>query len=131
TTLRKDGQPTAIYERDCERYEIELYDEGRRYRAYEYVEFNLGSPIQRTEKLVALGWKNWSDEVTKTGKPKPFEKGKLAPSLELLLETNPIEEIKLIAKWMTINGRANMINTWIEAYNEETGKIHGQLFVAD
>lgn len=130
-TRTKAGDPTAIYERDKGRYETVLVNDGNQYEAYEYVEFNLGSPIQRTEKLVALGWKNWPDEVTKTGKPKPFEKGKLAPSLELLLETNPIEEIKLIAKWMTINGRANMINTWIEAYNEETGKIHGQLFVAD
>jgi len=129
-TVTKAGNPTAIYTRDQERYETVLVG-GSEYEAYDHVEFNIGSPTQRTEKLVELGWENWPDEVTKTGKPKPFEKGKLAPSLEAMLEEMPSEEIRLIAKWMTVNGRANMVNTWIEAYNEDTGKIHGNLFVAD
>lgn len=128
----KSGRYTAIYLKDRERYHIEQDDESGSYTAYEDVEFNLGSPIQRVQKLKSLGWvPGPNDPVTKTGNPKPFEKGKLAPSLEALLEEQDVPEIRLIAKWMTINGRANMVNTWLDNYNEEDGCIHGKLFVAD
>ncbi len=95
--------------------------------------FNLGSSKQRTEKLLELGWKNRPDEVTKGRSPKPFTAGKLAPSLEEFIseEQEGAEEVRLIAEWMTINGRANMINNWLENWDEETGCIHGKLYVAD
>src|SRR3546814_4852751 len=32
---------------------------------------------------------------------------------------------------MSINGRANMINTWLENWNEDDSCIHGNIFVAD
>lgn len=125
---RADGEYTAIYVRDLERYEIETTNTNT-YRAYEYQDFNLGSPQQRVKKLTELGWV--PREFTKNGNPKPFDKGKLSPSLEEFLETHDIPEVKLIAEWMAINGRANMVNTWLENWNEETGCIHGKLFVAD
>lgn len=129
---RKDGNPTVLYGRDCERYVIESNHVAGRYRAYEDVEFNIGSPLQRTQKLITLGWvPGPNDPVTKTGNPKPFEKGELAPSLQELMEERDIPEIALIAKWMVINGRANMINTWLNEWNSETECIHGKLFVAD
>lgn len=127
---RQDGEFTAIYLRDKERYEIVKINP-EVYEAYEYVEFNIGSPKQRTQRLVELGWKNLPDEVTKTGLPKPFESGELAKSLQKIVDEGGAPEITLIAKWMTINGRANMINNWLENYNEKTGRIHGSLFVAD
>lgn len=131
----KDGRNTAIYERDCTRFEIVLSDDGRRYEAFERVEFNLGSPKQRTQKILDLGWvPREFTEKTKSGgggNPKPFSGGEISPSLEEFLEENPVPEILLIAKWMTFNGRANMINTWLENWNEETKCIHGRLFVAD
>lgn len=40
-------------------------------------------------------------------------------------------EVELIARWMSYNGRANMVNTWLENWNEEDSCIHGKLFVAD
>lgn len=126
--FKKDGTTTAIFERDCERYDVERVGADR-YRAYEEVEFNLGSPKQRGDRLVELGWK--PKETTPSGLPKPFDKGKLSPSLEEFLETHDVPEVKLIADWMSINGRANMINTWLENWNEQTGCIHGKLFVAD
>ncbi len=127
----KAGDERAIYLRDCERYEIRLSDDGRRYEAFENVSFNLGSPKQRVEKLTELGWVNLPDEVTKKGFPKPFDKNDLVPSLKEFLETHNVPEVALIAKWMAINGRANMVNTWLENWNERDGCIHGKLFVAD
>src|SRR3546814_2567134 len=40
-------------------------------------------------------------------------------------------DLELIAKWMSINGRANMVNTWLNEWNEADNCIHGKLFVAD
>ena len=127
----QSGGYCAQYYRDSERYRIEEYDDGTRYRAFESVSFNLGSPSQRVEKLVELGWENLPDEVTKGGSPKPFDKGDLVPSLKKFLEENPVPEVEMIARWMAYNGRANMVNTWLENWNEQDSCIHGKLFVAD
>lgn len=133
--LTKDGRLTAIYQRDLERYNIVTSPDGRTYEAFEDVEFSIGSPPQRIEKLISLGWE--PEEFTpKTkkgggGNPKPFDKGKLSPSLEKFLENNDVPEVKLIALWMSVNGRANMLNTWLNEWNENDSKIHGKLFVAD
>lgn len=130
----KAGVLTSIYQRDVERYHIEPSDDGT-YDAYEDVEFNLGSPAQRIDKLVSLGWepKEFTPKTKKGGggNPKPFDKGKLSPSLEEFLDEEDVPEVRLIATWMSVNGRANMINTWLEAYSENDSKIHGKLFVAD
>lgn len=128
--VKKDGSSTAIFLKDSERYDIELNDEQPElYHAYENVEFNIGSPLQRVNKLVALGWD--PQEFTKSGNPKPFDKGKMSPSLEAFLEDNEVPEVQLIAKWMAYNGRSNMINTWLQNWNEDDRCIHGKLFVAD
>ena len=125
----KDGRPTAIYLKDQGRYLLERCEVGGRYSAFEDVEFNIGSPKQRIDKLMELGWEPL--EFTEKGSPKPFDKGKLSPSLERFLEEHPRPEVSLIAKWMSINGRANMINTWLENWDENDGCIHGSLFVAN
>jgi DNA polymerase-1 len=130
----KAGELCAQYHKDAAHYLTELLDDGR-YRAYEDVPFNLGSPKDRVAKLLELGWEPEEfTPKTKTGgggNPKPFDKGDLSPSLKKFLEDRDIPEVKLIAKWMSYNGRANMINTWLENWNEATSCIHGKLFVAD
>lgn len=126
---KKDGSPTAIYLKDRERFDLEEEAGRGVYRAYEDVPFSVGSPKQRVEKLLALGWE--PEEFTDAGNPKPFDKGKLSPSLERFLEKTPVPEVELIARWMSINGRANMINTWLDNWNEDDYCIHGKLFVAD
>jgi len=132
---RKDGQYTAQYQKDDLRFVLAVDELRGVYQAFEDVEFNIGSPNQRIEKLLALGWE--PEEFTpKTkkgggGNPKPFDKGKLSPSLERFLETHDVPEVEMIARWMSINGRANMINTWLDNYNETDHCIHGKLFVAD
>lgn len=130
--FKKDGTYTSIYLKDRERYILQEDAFTGTYNAFEDVEFNLGSPKQRVDKLKSLGWVPGPfDPLTKTGNPKPFEKGDLAPSLKEMLEENPVPEVEFIAKWMSINGRANMINTWLDNYNENDSCIHGDLFVAD
>ena len=119
----KGGAPTAIYNRDLERYLVRTYPDGS-YQAFADVEFNIGSPKQRVQKLTELGWV--PDERTSKGSPKVTEK-----SLVKFAEESGTPEVALITKWMSVNGRANMINTWLENWNETTHCIHGKLFVAD
>lgn len=123
-THTKSGSLTALYERDRLAFECEVDEERGIYRAFENVPFNIGSPKQRVEKLTALGWV--ADETTPKGSPKLTEK-----SAEKFAEESGIPEVALITKWMSVNGRANMINTWLDSWNEETHCIHGKLFVAD
>lgn len=138
--FKKDGSATADYTRHRDQYvDVRLRQDGG-YDAYGYVHFNIGSPSQRVEKLTALGWTPFEDEwnIAKKGpnkgkrtSPKVTVKGQLVPSLVKFVEDNDKEEIRLIARWLEINARANMINTWIEAYNEKTGCIHGRLWLAN
>lgn len=126
---KKDGQPSKNFLKHSEEYErVEVYDSGERYRVYAFVAFNIGSPAQRTERLLALGWE--PREFTETGQPKATVKGKLSPSLEEFVSESGKEEVRLIAQWIEVNARANMINTWIESIGED-GRIHGSLWLAN
>lgn len=126
---KQDGSFNAGYQKHLAQYpRLELHDDGG-YSAFDYIAFSVGSPKQRVNKLIELGWE--PQEFTEKGTPKPFDKGKLSPSLEKFLEDKDISEVRLIAKWMAINGRANMINTWLDNWNEIDSCIHGKLFVAD
>lgn len=128
---KKNGEPTQNFKRHCEQFEkIEVQEDGS-YFGYEYVSFNIGSPPQRIEKLLELGWRPLANERTKTGLPKPTHKGALVPSLEKFVEESEHKGPQLIVRWMDIYARANGINTWIEAYNEDTGCIHGTLWLAN
>lgn len=127
--FKKDGSRTKGYEEHLTQYErLEDTDDGG-YDAYAYVAFHVGSPLQRVEKLLELGWE--PQEFTETGNPKPTSKGQLSPSLVAFVEQSGRPEPRLIAKWMEVNARANMINTWIEAYNDKSGCIHGSLWLAN
>jgi DNA polymerase-1 len=132
--FKRDGSHSSIYERDLDRYDVELTEDGH-YIAYDSLEFNIGSPKQRIERLLELGWEpqEFTEKTEKGGggNPRPFIHGKMSPSLELFLENNDVPEVQLIAKWMAFNGRANMINTWLENWNENDNCIHGKLFIAD
>lgn len=129
--FKKDGTESSQLVRHKKLYDrIEIDPDGG-YKVFGKVVFNLGSPAQRVAKLTELGWKPSVGEVTKGGQPKPFERGDLAKSLERFIEDKDVEEVRLLAKWMVLNGRANMINKWLEEVNEKTGCIHGKIFIAD
>jgi DNA polymerase-1 len=120
---KKDGEYTSSYIRHLEQYpELRISEDGR-YSAWDWVEFDLGSPKQRVDKLLETGWKPTAH--TKAGNPKVDE-----DSLNKFAETSGNEAGKLLAKWVVINSRANMVNTWLNAYNEKTGAIHGNLWLA-
>ncbi len=126
---KKDGSYTKGYQDHLEQYErLDETDDGG-YDAYAYVSFHVGSPPQRVEKLLELGWE--PQEFTPTGNPKPTSKGKLSPSLVAFVEQSGQPGPRLIAQWIEINARGNMINTWIEAYNGQSGCIHGSLWLAN
>lgn len=131
---RQDGSFTANFERHKQAYpRIEELEDGG-YRCFDWVEFNLGSPPQRIEKLVALGWKprEFTKETPKGGggNPKVTDGGELVPSLKEFAEESGIEEVKLIAQWLALQGRANAIGNWLDLYNARTGCIHGNLWLA-
>lgn len=132
---KADGSYTSNYLRHQEQYvKLQENNEGG-YYAYDYIEFNLASPDQRREKLLELGWQ--PKEFTKPSKTHPdgqakvTDKGSLVPSLLEFVEESGNEQVKLLARWLDYNARATMINTWIEAYNENTGRIHGSLWLAN
>lgn len=130
---KANGEFTANYLKHEQLYpKLEMVGAG--YRAYDWVEFNLGSPAQRVEKLLALGWKPREftpiTEKGGGGNPKATDGGELVPSLAEFVEESGIEEVKLIAQWMALQGRANAIGNWIDLYNDKTGCIHGNLWLA-
>lgn len=133
--FKKDGTPSATYLRHLEKYaKVTKPDARGHYTCYELREFNLGSPPQRVARLLALGW-NPEEFTPKTekgggGNPRPTIKGELSPSLARFADESGIEEVKLIAQWMALNGRAIMVGTWLDEYNDRTGCIHGQLWPA-
>lgn len=133
---KKDGTFSQSYIKCLERYEklVELPDGD--FEAWEYVDFDPASPQDRVAKLLELGWKPL--EFTKpsktfpNGQPQPTRKGKLSPSLVAFIEDNEgVDGVRTLADWMTVNSRASMIMTWMNAYNEETHCIHGQLWLAN
>jgi DNA polymerase I len=131
---KADGNFTANYLKHQARYpKLEFTGDGG-YRVFDWVEFNLGSPAQRIEKLTALGWKprEFTKETPKGGggNPKATDGGELVPSLLEFVEESGIEEVRLIAQWMALQGRANAVGNWIDLYNDKTGCIHGNLWLA-
>jgi DNA polymerase I len=120
---KRDGSLSANYCRHKGQYPKLEWLEAGAYRAYDFVAFNLGSPKQRIEKLLELGWE--PVQLTKKGNPKIDEDSLLA-----FAETSGTDEVKYLAKWIVVNSRANMVRTWLNAYNEKTSAIHGTLFIA-
>jgi DNA polymerase-1 len=126
---KKNGEFTVYYERHLGQFpRLQIHPNGT-YSAFDWVEFNLGSPSQRVEKLLELGWQpTHFTPVTDNGggnNPKVDEDELLA-----FAETSGKKEVSALAKWIVFNSRANMIRTWLDAYNDKTGAVHGKLFIA-
>lgn len=131
---KRNGEFSSNYLRHQQTYpRVEELEDGG-YRCFDWVEFNLGSPAQRIEKLVALGWepveRTKPSKTHPEGQPKATDGGELVPSLARFAEESGVEEVALIAQWMAIQGRANAIGNWLDLYNEKTGCIHGNLWLA-
>ena len=129
--FKNDGTETKDYTAHKETFPKIVQEDDGSYSAYNYVEFNIGSPQQRVTKLLELGWECLPDERTKAGTPSPTSKGQLVPSLVEFVESSGKQEVRLLARWLEISARASMIGTWIDAYNARTGCIHGSLWLAN
>jgi DNA polymerase I-like protein with 3'-5' exonuclease and polymerase domains len=116
--VKKDGEPVASFLRhQSVSPKLEFNKDRTRYRTFKYQTFNIGSPKQRTDRLLKLGWK--PKNFTPKGNPKVDE--------ESVLEFAKIKpEVAPIADWLVYNGRANMIRTWLENLDEDScirGKV--------
>jgi len=118
--LKKDGDPTASYERHLANYDDLRHNLDGTYTVYTLQDFNIGSPAQRVKRLLSLGWKPTT--FTPTGSPKVDEE-----SLVSFANSSKRPEIQAIADWLVANGRANMVNTWLGNVGAD-GRIHGRVF---
>lgn len=120
---KANGERTKDYLKHLGQY-VRLEDcEDGTYMAYDYVSFDLGSPKQRIQKLLDHGWQPVN--FTEKGNPKVDEDEMLA-----FAESSGTPEIIALAKWCVTNARANMVRNWMSSVNQETGHIHGSLFLA-
>ncbi len=126
---KKDGTHTKGYVDNRGKYPQLTENPDGTYTAFDWVEFNLGSPDQRIAKLQELGWvpTKFTKKTKKGGGGNPQID---EDSLLAYAELSGNKEVLALAKWIVVFSRANMVNTWMEAYNEKTGAIHGTLFIA-
>lgn len=119
---KQNGQPHAHYLRHLETYpELRFNDDHTEYTVFDYVEFNLGSPQQRVKRLLELGYK--PTKFTPTGQPKVDEE-----TLVDFAEESGHDAVRALADFLVVNGRGNMVNTWLQAVNRDDSCIHGKVF---
>lgn len=117
----KDGRPYSSYTRHTEKYPKIAHNDDGTYTCFEFEAFNVGSPAQRLERLIEAGFKP----------TKKTKSGGWATGEEVVLEffeESKIPEVGMMADWLVHNGRANMINNWLEHVNPDTRAIHGTVF---
>lgn len=119
--LKKDGTELAVYHRHCEQFP-EVRDNGDgTYSTLEWAEFNIGSPKQRVERLLSLGWT--PQTFTPKGSPQVDEDSLLA-----FAESSKRPEVQAIAEWIVLQGRATMIEGWLNNVNYDDSRMHGRVF---
>jgi hypothetical protein len=116
---RKDGSDYSSYIRHFETYPVIQDNDDDTYSCLDYVDFNIGSPVQRVERLLKLGFEPTS--FTEKGNPKVDEEALLA-----FAKLSGKPEVGAIAEWLVCNGRANMIETWLENLKPDS-RIHGRV----
>jgi len=125
--VRQDGTPYASYQRHVERYPSITFNNDRSmYRTWDYRHFNIGSPKQRVERLLRLGWEPTEfTPVTKKGgggNPKVTEDQLIA-----FAEKSGIEEVELIKDWMLYETRISSLREWLKHLSEDS-RIHGRVY---
>jgi DNA polymerase-1 len=115
---KADGTPTALFLRYMGE-DIEILDDGG-FVVYEQKEFNIGSPKQRVEKLLSLGWE--PENFTEKGFPKVDE-----DSVNAFAQKSGRPEVAAIANWLVRTGRQNMIKTWLANVNRKDSRMHGRV----
>lgn len=117
----KSGGEFASYLRHLEQYP-EVRDNGDgTYSTLDLKEFNIGSPKQRVERLLAMGWE--PENFTEKGFPKVDEE-----SLVSFAEISGVQEAQAIADWLVLQGRSTMVEGWLNNVNYEDHCMHGTVF---
>jgi len=125
--LKKDGTPVQTYLGHLEKYpDVRLNADGS-YDCYDWVTFNIGSPQQRVQKLLSLGWKpnKFTKKTAKGGGGNPQVDEE---SLIEFSDKSKLPEIRAIADWLVLQGRSSMITTWLNAVDYEDHRMHGRVF---
>ena len=113
-THTKDGRMTKRYQAQLDRGAD--WNDKYEWGYYEYPEFNLGSRQQIAKYLQHFGWK-----------PKAFtDKGNVIVDEKVLKSVN-IPEAQLIVDYLTLTKRIAMVKSWVEAINDDTGRVHGNV----
>lgn len=117
---KADGGEFASYLRHVRDYP-ELQDNGDgTYSTLDWEEFNIGSPKQRVERLLEKGYV--PVQFTDAGNPKVDEE-----SLLTFAEMSGLPEVKAIAEWLVLQGRATMVEGWLNNVNYENSCMHGRV----
>ena len=123
---KKDGGEFASYLRHTEQFP-ELRDNGDgTYSTLDWEEFNIGSPKQRVERLMGAGYV----PTDFTPPSKMFPKGQPKVDEESLLafaEESGQPEAKAIAEWLVLQGRATMVEGWLNNVNYDDHCMHGRV----
>lgn len=105
---------------------------------YDYVAFDPASPRDRIDRMWEAGWKpvertKGHNTFLKEREKDPDRAAKFARYGWTMSEENVAtlpadapEGARKLAKWVTLQGRLLIIRQWLEAYKEDTGRIHGQ-----
>ena len=117
----KDGRPYSSYLKHTEKYAKVSHRDDGTYETFEQVPFNVGSPLQRLERLLDAGFK--PSKKTKSGGWATDEESVLR-----FAEESGIAEVGMIAEWLVHNGRANMVRNWLENVDRTDSRIHGVVF---
>lgn len=119
---KRDGTPYATFEKHLVNYpKLVLDEENGTYEVFDWQDFNIASPKQRLEKLLSLGYK--PTKKTKNGNPSIDEDALLEYAI-----SSKQEEMRAIAEWLVLNGRASMLGTWLDNVNYEDSRMHGRVF---
>lgn len=123
---KADGSDYSSYLRHLEQYpKVELNTDGT-YTTYDWEEFNIGSPAQRTSRLLDLGYvpTNFTPKTEKGGggNPKVDEETLIA-----FAEESGRPEVRAIAEWLVLQGRSTMVEGWLNNVNYEDHCMHGRV----
>lgn len=124
TRTKTGSYPSRIEKARAKYSRVEVNDNDGRdwegtYDCYEEIEFNIGSPKQRVERLLELGWK--PQKFTEKGFPKVDE-----DALVAFAEESGRKEVGAIAEWLVLQGRASMLETWFNNLGKDS-RIHGRI----
>lgn len=123
----KDGSLPTRIEKARNKYHRVVVDEQQGvYRCYDLVPFNLGSPKQRVQKLLSLGWV--PEKFTKT-KTEEFPQGFPQVDEDALVAFAKIsgrQEVQALSEWLVLQGRASMLDTWFNNLGSDS-RIHGKV----